>query len=219
MPAQRDMIAECQPERPDNATTTRQSADWMQQVDLTLIQRIAMGDVSAFESLYERYATRLANYLRRHLSSPELVDEALNDVMLVVWQRATQFQTASRVSTWLFGIARNKAFHAWQKQLREPTLQDPPEQWLEPDDPATSLQRQERDQTVAQALSRLSPELREVVELTYYHALSSPEIADQLSVSVHTVRSRLKLARRRLATIFEDVSNLLIQHQSNRLNS
>src|SRR5262245_17576349 len=77
-----------------------------------LIRRVAAKDRAAFEALYRRYAQRLQRYLSRLIQSPEVTEEVLDDVMLVVWQSADRFNRTSRVSTWIFGIAHHKALKA-----------------------------------------------------------------------------------------------------------
>jgi RNA polymerase sigma-70 factor (ECF subfamily) len=68
--------------------------------DLELIRSVAQGDRRGFETLYYRYAPRLGRYLFRLLRQREAVEEAINDVMMVVWQSAARFEATSRLSTW-----------------------------------------------------------------------------------------------------------------------
>jgi Sigma-70 region 2 len=84
--------------------------------ELALIRATARGDRAAFKGLYDRYAPRLGRYVLRLLKRKELVGEVVNDVMLVAWQSAARFDpAASRLSTWLFGIAHNKALKALER--------------------------------------------------------------------------------------------------------
>ena len=78
--------------------------------DVELIRAVAHGDRRAFEAIYYRHAPRIGRYLMRLLRQPAEVEEAVNDVMLVIWQNAARFDPAiSHLTTWLFGIAHNKA--------------------------------------------------------------------------------------------------------------
>jgi RNA polymerase sigma-70 factor (ECF subfamily) len=161
---------------------------------------VAAGDTTAFEQLYHHYAPRLAVFLQRHLGASELVDDVVNEVMLVVWQQAARFRPTCRVSTWLFGIAWYKA----HKARKRPHPAPPPEAAAhetgsDQDDPERLLWQGECAHLVADAVASLPPEQRAVVELTYYHACSAPEIAQRLEEAESTVRSRLRLARQRLA--------------------
>src|SRR5262245_28468075 len=80
--------------------------------DPDLIRRVAGKDRRAFELLYQRYAQRIHRYLSRFISQPDVVEEVLDDVMLVIWQNASRFNHTSRLSTWIFGIAHFKALKA-----------------------------------------------------------------------------------------------------------
>jgi RNA polymerase sigma factor (sigma-70 family) len=165
-----------------------------------LLRHVAAGDTTAFEQLYQHYAPRLAAFLRRHLGASERVDEVVNEVMLVVWQQAARFRPTCRVSTWLFGIAWYKA----HKARKLPHPRTPPESAThemgsDQDNPECLLWQGERSHLVADAIANLPPEQRAVVELTYYHACSAHEIAQRLEEAESTVRSRLRLARQRLA--------------------
>jgi RNA polymerase sigma-70 factor (ECF subfamily) len=169
--------------------------------DFALIQRIAAGDRQAFEMLYHQYAPRLAAYLARMLWQSDQVEDVLHDVLLAVWQQAPAYQPIARVSTWLLGIARHKALKAraavaQQSSKPFPAGLDAPDV----DTPEVCVTRQECAQAVAAALATLPPEQRAVVELTYYHHSSYEEIATILACPVNTVKTRMRRARRLLAT-------------------
>jgi RNA polymerase sigma-70 factor (ECF subfamily) len=161
---------------------------------------VAAGDTTAFEQLYHHYAPRLAAFLRRHLGATALVDDVVNEVLFVVWQRAAVFQPPGCVSTWLFSIACNKAkksrIQRHQFASEAPSTR---ECGSNQDTPERLFWQWEQHRLVAQALERLPPAQRAVVELTYYHACSAHEIAQRLDEAESTVRSRLRLARQRLA--------------------
>lgn len=180
--------------------TGRACPPWSEAQAQDLLQAVAAGDTVAFEQLYHHYAPHLAAFLRRRLGSPVLADEVLQEVMLVVWQQAARFQPTCRVSTWLYGIARYKAYKA--QQPPQPSSPLPPtahEMGSHQDNPERVFLQGERARLVAHAMASLPPVQRTVVELTYAHACSSREIAQRLAEAESTVRSRLRLARQRLA--------------------
>ena len=86
--------------------------------DLDLIRRVVGRDRQAFETLYHRYSPVVYRYLWKLIRQREIVEEALNDVMMVVWQTASRFNRTSRLSTWILGIAHNKALKARARSAR-----------------------------------------------------------------------------------------------------
>ncbi len=170
--------------------------------DRELIRRVADKDRRAFETLYQRYGPRLQRYLSRLIQRPDVAEEALDDVMLVVWQNAARFNDRSRVSTWILGIAHHKALKARARlagRLSETPVSD--QQIADGEGPEDATMRGELDRLLAKGLEALSPEQRAVVELTFYQERSYHEIAEITRCPVNTVKTRMFHARKRLAPL------------------
>src|SRR5262245_29312499 len=93
-----------------------------------LVSRIGGGDKAALEELYLIYHRRLARFLTRVIRDYDLAQEIINDTMFVVWQRALKFRGASRVSTWIMGIAYRRALKSLRRAVNTEPLLDEPEQ-------------------------------------------------------------------------------------------
>lgn len=169
-----------------------------------LLRRIAAKDRRAFEALYHLYYRRLFAYLLKMTRRAELAEEVVDDTLLAVWSGAAGFDGRSRPSTWIFGIAYHKALKALVRQGRhrpEEQAEDGDDRSPEPvdgDEPESLFARREVAGVLERALKELSVEHRAVVELTYYHGFSYPEIAEIVSCPVNTVKTRMFHARRRL---------------------
>jgi RNA polymerase sigma-70 factor (ECF subfamily) len=175
------------PTRPASAAT---SAD---EIDQGLVRSVAQGDAHALEELYQRHGRLILSYLIGQVGSEPLAEELLQDVMLIVWQRASTFRGDSKGHTWMLAIARRRAISARQKMPHEAALMDNlPADSVEP---LESLEQQTEQARVRAALCRLPTDQREVLELIFYHDLSGPEAAAVLGVAVGTVKSRLHRAR------------------------
>ncbi len=166
--------------------------------ELRLIERIAGRDLKAFEELYRAYHPRLTRFLMNMLRRPHLVEEALDDTMMVVWKRPEAFNGTSKVSTWVFAIAYRTALKA-RSRLKEPVEDKDAEKRADEDvDPERDLGRAQALKALQGAMSRLSPEHRAVVDLTYFHEIGYREIAEILGCPVGTVKTRMHHARRHL---------------------
>ncbi len=170
--------------------------------DAELIRRVTGKDRGAFELLYQRYAGRLHRYAAGLVGDPQVAEEVLDDVMLVVWQSAARFNATSRVSTWIFGIAHHKALKARARVLgRRPETPLTEDEASDVDGPEDATMRSEVSRLLAQGLGALPPEQRAVVELTIYEERSYQEIAQIMRSPVNTVKTRMFHARRRLAPL------------------
>jgi RNA polymerase sigma factor (sigma-70 family) len=194
------------------ADAAQQPSPTLEEDDLILIRRVAAKDRQAFETLYHRYARRLYGYLAKFIRQPEVVEEVLNDVMLVLWQNASRFDNTSRLSTWILGIAHHKALKALARSSKPPAdaLPTTPE-WSDREDPEGVVIRQELGHILTRALDALPPEQRAVVELTFYHGCSYREVAAITGCPVNTVKTRMFHARRRLVQL---LARLGIHHSS-----
>lgn len=169
--------------------------------DLLLLQKIGRGERDAFEALYRAYHPRLTRFLLRLVRRPQLVEEALNDTLMVVWQRPDSFHGGSKLSTWIFAIAYRKAMKALGR-FDDPR-EDPEgvERIDEDPDPEENSAGFRRRDLLARAMDELSPAHRAVIDLTYYHELDYNEIARILDCPVGTVKTRMFHARRQLRRI------------------
>ena len=202
----------------DTQREAHQRMSTVEDADGELIGAVARGDRKAFERLYYRYSPRLGRYLLRLLKQREAVEEALNDVMLVVWQSAARFDpAASKLSTWLFGIAHNKALKSLERAYRrgvEVALDpvdiegvseatDPSHRALQVDahNPEQTLIGRQLGETFNRALEKLSPEHRTVIELAFGEDCSYQEIATITGAPVNTIKTRVFHARKRLTQL------------------
>lgn len=163
------------------------------------IRQIAKRDRGAFEAMYQSYQNRLFHYLYSMVHAVEVAEELTNDVMLEVWKGASRFRGQSRASTWLFGIAHHKALNELRK--RRPRLEELRAARhladAKPGPEASSIRDSVRA-GVERALVALTPEHREVVELTFYHQCTYQEIAQIVGCPLNTVKTRMFYAKQQL---------------------
>jgi RNA polymerase sigma-70 factor, ECF subfamily len=173
--------------------------------DATLVSRIAAGDKLAMQALFARHRTLVYRWLLRFVGNETNAEDLLSDVFLDVWRQADRFEGRSSVSTWLLSIARFKALsarrrrtHAELDQRIETTVADTA------NNPEAALQEKNRGELLRQALTRLSLEHREIIDLVYYHEKSVEECATILGIPAATVKTRMFYARKKLAELVND---------------
>ena len=185
--------------------------------DHQLMRRVAAKDHKAFETLYYRYAARLGRYLSKLLKKRELVEEAINDVMLTVWQDAPRFDPAlGQLASWLFGIAQHKGLKTLARFSKHSSTQpldpismdemDDASEPSDPDDPERIVMGWEIGRSLTAALETLSPEHRSVIELAFFEHFSYPEIALITDCPVNTVKTRIFHARRHLRRVLAELN-------------
>jgi RNA polymerase sigma-70 factor (ECF subfamily) len=179
----------------DETAPTDLQAPTTEEQECHLLQRIASGERDAMRQFYLLYHRRLARFLARVTQRREIVEEAINDTLLVVWHRARTFRGDSRVSTWVMGIAWRFALKGARREGRYVTCGD-----VDPVEPVADLpfERLETQEWLSAALARLPPEQRAAVDLAYVGGFSCEEIGAIFGCSPNTVKTRLFYARSKL---------------------
>jgi RNA polymerase sigma-70 factor (ECF subfamily) len=156
------------------------------------------------QTLFARHRTPVYRWLLRFVGNETLAEDLVSDVFLDVWRQASRFEGRSSVSTWLMAIARFKAISA-RRRRADAELDDVVESTVADtaDDPAVVLEKKNRDETLRAALTRLSAEHKEIIDLVYYHEKSVDECAQIIGVPSGTVKTRMFYARRKLAELVQ----------------
>jgi RNA polymerase sigma-70 factor (ECF subfamily) len=152
-----------------------------------------------FDDVYENHVDFVWRSLRRLGVADAGVEDAVQDVFVVVHRRLAEFEGRSTMKTWIFGIlyrvasdhrrlVRRKGDH----EPLSPAIADArplPDAVLEVGDALRSLDA---------ALARIDPLRRAVLVMSDIEGLTAPEIAEALSIKPNTVYSRLRVARQEL---------------------
>jgi RNA polymerase sigma-70 factor (ECF subfamily) len=162
-------------------------------------------DRAAFVQLFEHFGPRVKAYLIREGADQATAEDLAQDVMLTAWHRAAQFdRNKAAVSTWLFTIARNRRIDVLRRARRPEIDPEDPVLVREPDDPADRvLEAAQMSEQVRAAVAKLPQEQEQLLRLAYFEDKSHSVIAEELSLPLGTVKSRLRLAMAKLRTALE----------------
>lgn len=183
-----------------------------ERTDEELIAAFQEGDGRAFEPLFERHHRAIYNFLLRSVRVPSIAEDLAQDVFVRAIASLHDFKGQAKFSTWLFTIARNQAIdharratHRRHKSLDESSSHDDgagaslgekiPAWQLSVDRQAASSDLQA---AIAEAVSELPEDQREVFLLREVAGLRFQEIAEVVGVSENTIKSRMRYALERL---------------------
>jgi RNA polymerase sigma-70 factor (ECF subfamily) len=172
--------------------------------DEALLALIAVSDRQALAALYDRYGRRVFALAARMLGDPQSSEEVTQDVFLSVWRRVSSYKAGrGRFTTWLFSIAHNRTIDELRRRRREkyrenPPLEDHVEVPSEAAPPPEEVVARSEGAMVREALGTLPAEQRAVIELSYFGGLTQAEIADRTGQPLGTVKTRMRLALKKL---------------------
>ncbi len=181
--------------------------------DELLIARIKDGDAQAFEMVVAKYRDRIFARVLQLLKNREDAEEVTQDAFIRAHRGLDKFRGEASFSTWLYQIATNLAHNRywyWFRRKRDASISiDQPlgadgdltlEQILpsEGENPIDATLTHEFVDRVSTCMEDLNEKHREVLVLRNVKNYSYEEIADQLGISVGTVKSRIARARESL---------------------
>lgn len=174
--------------------------------EAALLRAAQGGDPAAFSELvrrYQRAVYRVAYALTRNASD---ADDLAQETFVRAYQAIGRFRVGEPLFPWLARIATNQAISLFRRRKRRPETAIEPlleagQQWGVEDDPARTVEQDERTQALEAAFDRLKPEHQAVLALRVIEEQSYEEIAATLRVPVGTVMSRLSRARAELKAL------------------
>lgn len=183
-----------------------------------LIVRCRQGDQAAYEALYNAVASdiyRLAYSLLLHRQDSE---DVVQEVMVYVFRSLHQFDPKrGSFRTWLYTITVSRCRNARRRKwLPTVTLSSLLGMKSEPrapssQSPEVAVAWRDACESIARALSKLSPRLREAVVLRYGQGLTYREMADVLDCPQKTAESRVRLAHEALRNVLSEVELGLLE--------
>lgn len=170
--------------------------------DLELVEAIRSGDPSAFEGLYRSYFRRVHAYAMRKLGDAAEAEDVTQEAFEAVLTGIGRFEGRSRLSVWVYGIARNLVNNRLRRRggHRLVSLDDLPSE-LAPTDPGPEAQAEARQSCarIQGAIESLPADQRRIFELRHERRLAIRKIAAIMERSEDAVKSSLYRTRRTLA--------------------
>ncbi len=168
-------------------------------------------DREAFVALFEATSSRLKAFAMQCGATSNDAEELLQECMLTVWRKAHTFNPKTGTAiTWLYTIIRNKRIDFARKGRYDAVLSD--DLWNE--ESGTDLENDVASDLEAKVartlLESLPDEQRQVVYKVYFEGKSHSEIAADLDLPLGTIKSRLRLAMKKLDTLAKEQMTWLI---------
>jgi RNA polymerase sigma-70 factor, ECF subfamily len=163
---------------------------------IRLMERVLARDVGAFESLYDGYHRLVFGIGLRMLGDPTLAEDLTQTVFLKIWTAPDAFRGGSFVA-WVSRVARNRALDVLRARSARPEAEIPADLPLEgalDEDVFARLDAQR----VRDALAKLPPEQRGLIEMGFFGGATHQELARRTDTPLGTVKTRIRTGLRRL---------------------
>ncbi len=165
--------------------------------DAVWVSRCLQGDISAFDTLVQRYQRILFTVAFRLTGNREDARDVAQNAFIRAFERLDTYDPARKFFSWIYRIAVNESLNYRRSQR----AYEPLDPRLEAQGTADPVERRETGARIQTAMMSLTPEYREVLVMRYFGDLSYDEIAEAIGIPEKTVKSRLFSARQRLGEL------------------
>lgn len=158
-----------------------------------LIALLKQKDYQAFNNLYDKYAPALYTLVLQIVKNKEIGNDVLQKVFIVIWCTIDKYEPAKgNLFTWMLQIARNTAINEinssnYQKALKQASITG--------EEALPSLTEPGIDNFgFKKVTDNLEEEHKTLMELYYYKGFTIEQIAETLSITEDTVKTRIRTA-------------------------
>jgi len=165
-----------------------------------LVTRVCQGDSDAFRLIFERYSRPVISFIFDMVNDRGLAEELTQETFVRAYRALRTMRKDTKLSTWLFGIARNVARESIRARVRanrQVDLADKSVMDLSDDKPVPvdGLLSKELNELIRRSLAALDEDKRLVFTLKVLHQCSYEEIAAITGFSIAKLKTDLHRAR------------------------
>ena len=165
----------------------------MRRTDGELWNEIKSGDVESLRLLHDRYFFPLCNFANKSLRLPSVAEELVSTCFLRLWEQRKTIAIHQSVKSYLYVMVRNQVTD-YVRSNKGKTVTTSSEI---PDIPAEAeINDQEFYADLYRAIGRLPEQRRRILEMAAFESMTYNEIAEQLNISVNTVKTQMGRAYR-----------------------
>jgi RNA polymerase sigma factor (sigma-70 family) len=163
--------------------------------EIRFTERLQAGEEAAFAELYDRYGRTLYAVIVEVVQSEADAENILQDAFVKIWRNISMYDPAKgRLYTWLLTLVRRLALDFVRSQyFRERKMNQSVDNAVYISGPSPEMSRLENI-GVLDVVSKLAPELKQVIDLQYFKGYTQQEVSDETGLPLGTVKSRTRAA-------------------------
>lgn len=158
-----------------------------------LLVTLQLGDVKAFDRIYEAYGRLMARKLHQLVRIPEQVEEIHQDVFTALWVQRESLEGVQSLKAYLFTIVRHKVIDFYRKASRDKALQKELVHWasFSYEHIEAVLEDKENAALLESLVAQLPPQRQKVFRMIKIEGKSYAEAAAYFEVSMSTIKDHM----------------------------
>ncbi len=177
--------------------------DWE---DRAVIQNIRQGDSAALKQFFDGFYPSVCVFARKYLRDTDLAEDVAQETFIEFWKKRELFEDLKTAKGFIYTVCRNKCLnHIRISNIREDILQ---RELVSEDYFYELILEEESYRIVYQSIESLASQSRKIILLSL-NGYKNPEIAEELDISVNTVKTLKKNAYKELRHKLRDQAFVL----------
>lgn len=176
-----------------------------------ILEEIAKGNTKVFKNLFEKHYSELVIYANAYVFNQASSEDIVQEVFLCIWENASTLNVTTSLKGYIYAMVRNKclSFLKSRKITDNCDYLNVKDELISENtissniDPEKDLEYEQLYKTI----DSLPYKMQYIVKLKFFHQYKYSEIATELGISINTVKTQLKRAKRK---IIESVISVLI---------
>jgi len=166
--------------------------------DLELLRQLKAGSPLALQEIYKRYHGVLYSHAYRRYPDREDVRDMIQEVFLHLWRTRETLSISINLSAYLYTAVRNRMLNIFRNKKVRATYLQSLQHFIEKGENVVDAKLREKEliELVEQEVAALPPQMRTIFEMSRNLEMTHQEIANELNLSPHTVRTQVRNALR-----------------------
>ncbi len=177
--------------------------------DKLIFEAIKKGSQAAFKQLFDKYYYALKGFSRRYVTQDDICEDAVQKAFVSLWESIHEIKYAGALKSYLFATVRNHCVNYVNREASRKITSDSMDELMAEAEYKEAIVEEEVYSEVYKAIKKLSPQSRKIVVLAM-NGLKNQEIADELDISINTVKTLKKRAYEHLREDLKGASWVLI---------
>jgi RNA polymerase sigma-70 factor (ECF subfamily) len=182
----------------------------MKDQEQDIIQKLKNGDESGLRQMFDTYYSPLCVFALKYIDSFDLAEDLVQEVFITFWEKKRIDQLQGSLKSYLFSAVKNNALnHIRQnKKFRIEELDDEFDVLMEQTSDMEDLEL--KKQKLYQEMENLSDQGKKVFEAIIFQNMKYKDVAEELNVSVNTVKTHFSRALKQLRSSLDVIIMIML---------
>ncbi|MDR0844606.1 MAG: RNA polymerase sigma-70 factor [Tannerella sp.] len=170
------------------------------QTQVISVEKIKAGDTGEFERLFRSYYKQLCAYSSMIIKNDQEAEDIVSSMFAKLWEKHGELDIKTSVESYMYSAVHRQSLNYLKHIQVEEQYWEEAQYQMKNDDllsgedsnnPLSDIIAKETNENIERAMNKLPPQCRQVFVLNKLEGLSYNEIAEELNISINTVRTQL----------------------------